>query len=363
MNAREIRGWLRETDGRRLEELWAAANECRRRNVGDAVHLRALVEISSHCVRHCLYCGLRAPRASLPRYRMPEEEVLACAARAGQLGYGTVVLQAGEDPGWTQEAVAGLVRRIRAAKESSELAITLSLGERSEEELAAWKAAGADRYLLRFETSDAALFERVHPPLPGMGGGRVKILRSLRRLGYEVGSGVMVGLPGQTRETLARDIECFAELDLDMIGVGPFIPHPDTPLGQARPPAETKTPADQVPATEEMTYKALALSRLVCPRANIPSTTALATVNRATGREKGLMRGANVVMPNVTPAKYRRLYEIYPDKACVAETPDNCGDCLAERLRAIGRTIGAGRGDAGTKPARCQSRPIAMGRL
>jgi biotin synthase len=401
MNSKQIRDWLRETQPHRLEELWQAADQARRDHVGDDVHLRALVEISSHCVRLCAYCGLRAPRTDLARYRMPREEILECAAAARKLGYGTVVLQAGEDPGLTMEWGTELVRRLRAAV--PEMAITLSLGERTEDELRAWKQAGADRYLLRLETSNRELYDRIHPPLPGGRSDRVAILRTLRELGYEVGSGVMIGIPGQTYEDMARDIELFAELDLDMIGVGPFIPHPDTPLGNdsvagvspARgegilpssvsssvaasssaavsaplPPGEVPPSGggkkgdrhhfpnsengasplfSQVPATEEMTYKVVALSRLVCPRANIPSTTALATLNRRDGRELGLMRGANVVMPNMTPVKYRKLYEIYPNKACVAETPAECGACLARRIRSIGRSPGSGRGDSPRK--------------
>ena len=410
MNPDLIRQWLRETDSRRLEDLWQAADRVRRERVGDQVHLRALIEISSHCVRSCAYCGLRAPRNDMPRYRMTQEEILSCAASARKLGYGTVVLQAGEDPGLTKDWVADLVRGLRAdappAKPSPQ-AITLSLGERTEDELRTWKAAGADRYLLRFETSNRELFDRIHPPLPGGSSDRIAILRLLREIGYEVGSGVMIGIPGQTYEDLARDIELFAELDLDMIGVGPFIPHPDTPLGRGEgilplrpegvPPSiassslassapsaasdvseserrteeveeETRgrdardtrgqdalATTDQVPATELMTYKVLALARLVCPGANIPSTTALATINRRDGRELGLMRGANVVMPNMTPVKYRKLYEIYPNKACVAETPEECGVCLAGRIRSIGRTPGAGRGDSPNRTARTKA--------
>lgn len=331
-----ILGWLREQDEARLADLWQMADETRRRCVGEAVHLRGLVEISNHCVRQCGYCGLRRGRAGLKRYRMTQEEILDCARKAVSYGYGTVVLQAGEDYGLSTEWVAELVRQI---KQQTGLAVTLSLGERSDEELAAWRAAGADRYLLRFETSDRKLYERIHPSLPGRHSDRLAILRTLRRLGYEVGSGVMIGIPGQTWESLATDIELFRELDLDMIGVGPYIAHPDSPL--TVPPAE---PQQQVPNSELMTYKVVALARLVRPDANIPSTTALATLNKDTGREYGLMRGANVVMPNLTPLAYRSLYEIYPDKACVNETAEQCCLCLAGRIAAIGREVGAGPG-------------------
>jgi len=340
MTRREIVGWLRQTNETQLDELWQRADDARRQSVGDAVHLRGLIEISNHCVRQCHYCGLRAPNHALSRYRMNLEETLACAHEAESLGYGTVVIQSGEDYGLTREWVAKLVRRI---KDETALAVTLSLGERSYDELAAWREAGADRYLLRFETSNQELYEHIHPSLPGGKSDRFAILRQLRELGYEVGSGVMVGIPGQTYADLADDILWFRRLDLDMIGLGPFIPHQNTPLGQA---GSQPAVEDQGPNTETTTYKVLALARIMCPLANIPSTTALATLNRAAGRELGLMRGANVVMPNVTPPQYRCQYEIYPDKACLYETAEHCQSCLKHRIELLGRYIGSGRGDS-----------------
>ncbi len=265
---------------------------------------------------------------------------MACVRQAVAFGYGTVVLQSGEDPGVTKDWLADLVRQI---KTQTPLAVTLSVGERSDEEFMAWREAGADRYLLRFETSNRALYERLHPPRPGSTSDRLAILGRLRRLGYEVGSGVMIGIPGQSYKDLARDIVLFGELDLDMIGVGPYLVHPDTPLGDPsfRPVLPER---DQAPADELTAYKVIALTRLVCPRANIPSTTALATLNRRTGRELGLVRGANVVMPNLTPPQYRVLYEIYPNKACIRDTADGCHACLQERIASLGRSIGAGPG-------------------
>jgi biotin synthase len=330
--------WLRERSATRLEELWRAADETRRANVGDAVHLRGLIEIGNVCARQCAYCGIRAGNTGLVRYRMGADEVLDCARRALSLGYGTVVLQAGEDRGFTREWVSDVVRCIRA---ETPLAITLSLGEREDGDLAAWRAAGADRYLLRFETSDAALYNRIHPPLPGATRDRFAILRRLRELDYEVGSGVMVGIPGQSWRALANDLWTFRELDLDMIGLGPYIPHPSTPLGTGGMP---DAGAEQVPADEDTVLRCLALARLLRPDANIPSTTALATINKATGRERGLQRGANVVMPNLTPVRYRALYEIYPAKACLDETAEHCAGCLRARIQSVGRTIGFGPG-------------------
>lgn len=338
MRQAEVLGWLMEIRPQQMEALWSRADEVRQRHVGNAVHLRGLVEISNHCVRSCGYCGISHHNRHLPRYRMDAREILECARLAAELEFGTVVLQAGEDYGLTREFVTQVVRQIRA---ETPLAITLSLGERPEEDLESWREAGADRYLLRFETSDPVLYERIHPSLPGRKSDRFALLARLREMGYEIGSGVMVGIPGQSYDGLARDILRFGQLDLDMIGVGPFIPHPDTPLGDLRSPEVER---DQVPASEDMTYRVLALARLVCPEANIPSTTALATLNRETGRELGLTRGANVIMPNLTPAPYRALYEIYPGKACLSETSDQDAQGIGGRLRALGRPSGRGPG-------------------
>jgi len=269
---------------------------------------------------------------------MTGDEVMDRARAAAKLGYGTVVLQAGEDPGLTESLVADLVRRIKA---ETPLAVTLSLGERTREELAAWREAGADRYLLKHETSDSELFRHIHPT-PSE---RISLLKQARELGYETGSGVMVGIPGQTYESLADDILLFRELDLDMVGCGPFIPHPDTPLGNSQYPIPDSRP--QVPATDVMTTKVVALTRLACPDANIPSTTALATVNRERGRELGLERGANVWMPNLTPLEYRRLYDIYPGKAAVIDTAEQYHDNLLAVLAAFGRVPGEGPGGRG----------------
>jgi len=336
----DIRQWLREADEARLEELWTAADEVRRENVGDEVHLRGLIEIGNYCCRQCGYCGIRAGNTSLERYRMTAEEILGCARDAVEYGYGTVVMQSGEDYGIETAWIADI---IRAIKTETPLAVTLSFGERPDKDLEAWREAGADRYLLRFETSDQELYDVIHPKFASGLKNRLYVLEILRRLGYETGSGVMVGIPGQTYDSLAGDIELFRKLDLDMVGVGPYIAHPATPLAKGnciRP----VPPYEQVPNTELMTYKTVALTRLACPQANIPSTTALATVNKVNGREFGLTRGANVVMPNLTPERYRALYEIYPQKAGADATTSESRAILNAQLRAIGRTVGKGQG-------------------
>ncbi|HEX72925.1 MAG TPA: [FeFe] hydrogenase H-cluster radical SAM maturase HydE [Candidatus Hydrogenedentes bacterium] len=340
LSSEETEHWLRETDEARLEELYAAADEARREHVGDEVHLRGLIEISNICARRCAYCGLRAENKDIQRYRMTKDEILTCARQAKDFGYGTTVLQSGEDYGVTREWMTDV---IRAIKNETGLAVTLSLGERDAADLVAWREAGADRYLLRFETSNQELYDRIHPPAKGKTvSDRPAILRQLKALGYEAGSGVMIGIPGQTYASLAQDIALFRELDLDMVGVGPFIAHPDTPLGKKEMPRAPD--GEQVPNTEEMTYKVVALTRLACPEANIPSTTALATLNLANGRELGLLRGANVLMPNMTPPEYRVFYEIYPAKACIRENARDCNNCITARIRSIGRIPGAGHG-------------------
>ena len=343
MHQGDITRWLREDNAERLDELWQRADAVRRDNVGDAVHLRGLLEISNHCARTCAYCGLAAPNRQLKRYRMTADEVLAAARQAVDFGYGTVVMQSGEDYGIATEWMADVIRRIKA---ETPLAVTLSLGERPDADLAAWRRAGADRYLLRFETSDRALYDRVHPPLAGRRSDRIALLHTLRDLGYETGGGVMIGMPGQTYDILAADIQLFRTLDLDMIGVGPYIPHPDTPLAQHA--AELAAPPDhQVPHSSAiMACKVVALTRILCPLTNLPSTTAVATVDTAHGHQLGLQSGANVIMPNITPERYSALYQIYPNKASSRETAEATHAAVTRRIQAAGRTVAKGRGDS-----------------
>jgi biotin synthase len=341
MDRAEIFRWLCEMQEGHLEELWKRADSVRRAMVGDEVHLRGLIEISNYCVRQCRYCGINACSSGITRYRMTREEIISSVGEAARFGYGSVVMQSGEDPGLTKDFVSSLIREI---KETTGLAVTLSFGERSDDELSAWKEAGADRYLLRFETSDPVLYDRIHPSFPGKLSNRFAQLERMRDMGYEIGTGIMIGIPGQSWETLAQDIDTFRYYDMDMIGVGPFLPSPHTLLGGHGASGFYLEPGRQVPNDELTTLKVVALTRLVCPEANIPSTTALATINPASGRELGLSRGANVVMPNVTPPQYRVLYEIYPGKACIHETALVCRDCLERRIALIGRVLGKGPG-------------------
>ncbi len=342
MDYEEILTWLRAEEDDDLERLWEAADEARRGNVGDEVHLRGLIEVSNHCVRQCAYCGISACAPKVERYRMTQEDILECADKALEYGFGTVVMQAGEDPGVTGEWMADTIRKIKAR---TGLAITLSLGERSEAELTAWREAGADRYLLRFETTDPDLYQRIHPSLPGGVSDRFAQLMRMREIGFEIGTGVMVGLPGQTWATLANDIWTFRDYDMDMIGIGPYIPSPGTPLdGPLGEMLQVEAGTEQVPDDPLTTLKALALTRLVCPETNIPSTTALATLDPGSGRANGLLRGANVIMPNLTQPKYRVLYQIYPGKAGLHETADITTAKIRAQIESLGRTVGVGPG-------------------
>lgn len=344
MNHSEILSWLLETDESRLETLWRMADDARQRNVGDAVHLRGLIEVSNHCIRQCAYCGISACAPRVERYRMSREDILECALKARDYGFGTVVMQAGEDPGITGPWMAEIILEIKAR---TALAITLSLGERTEEELRLWKDVGADRYLLRFESSDPTLYKAIHPCLPGTASDRFEQLRRMRDMGYEIGTGVMVGIPGQTWDILANDISIFRQFDMDMIGLGPYLESPGTPLaGALGRSLRAQVGSEQVPGDTLTTLKVLALTRLLCPLTNIPSTTALATIDPSSGRVNGLLRGANVIMPNLTQARYRELYQIYPGKAGLHETADITVDRIRAQIQALGRTIGQGTGQS-----------------
>lgn len=309
------------------EELAAAADCVRAQYVGDAVHLRGLIEFSSYCRQNCCYCGLRRDNEKAQRFRLDEAEIVRLAKKAVEFGYHTVVMQSGEDAWFTVERLAPILRQVKALG----LTITLSVGERSREEYAALKEAGADRFLLRLETSDAALYEELDPGMSFQN--RVRCLRDLKELGYEVGTGSLVGLPGQTAASLAKDILFYQEMDADMLGIGPLIPHPDTPLGE-------------VPAGDyHLTRRMISVLRLLMPDANIPATTAMETM-RPGSRELILKSGANVVMPNVTEGEAREKYALYPGKACVSDTPAACRSCLERRITSIGRTVGR---DAGSR--------------
>jgi biotin synthase len=318
---------LLKTQGKACELVYKTADEVRAKIFGDTVHLRGIIEFSNICKNNCWYCGIRCDNAKVGRYRMTTEEIVDTARNAKLWGCGTVVLQSGEDPYFTSDLLSDIVRHVKA---ETGLAVTLSVGVRTREELAQLKAAGCDRYLLRFETTSNALFSAIHPDESF--DHRVQCLTDLRKLGFQVGSGFMIGLPGSTPEMIAHDILFATRLKLDMIGCGPFLSHPDTPLAEK-------------PLLEDHSvyYKTISLLRILNPHAHIPATTAFDALEPE-GRNRVLQRGANVFMPNMTPGKYRRMYQLYPNKPCVDEDGAACAICVRGRLVNLGREIGSGPG-------------------
>ena len=321
-----------------LDSLTRRAYETKVSTWGRRVALRGLVEFSNVCEKNCLYCGIRRGNASVVRYRMDEGEIVDAVAWAAKNRYGSVVLQSGEIATEANTAfVERVLQRIRERFGDS-LGVTLSLGEQSEETYRRWKDAGAHRYLLRIETSNPELYARIHPTDHSWQA-RLQCLRTLKRLGFITGTGVMIGLPGQEIEDLARDVVFFRDEGVDMVGMGPYLVHPGTPL--AEDPASRVEPKRLL----ELTLRMIAATRLTIPDANIAATTALQAIDPE-GREKGLLAGANVVMPNVTPLKYRGEYILYPNKPCIGEESELCRGCLERRVRSIGEEIAWGeRGD------------------
>ncbi|MBQ8475878.1 [bacterium] len=313
------------SDNKNNDALFKKADKIRRENVGDEVHLRGLIEFSNICKCQCLYCGLRSNNKKIERYRILHDEILEYAKNAVNMGYKTLVLQSGEDNFYDCDKMVEIIKDIKKL----DCALTLSIGEREYEEYKAFKKAGADRYLLRIETTDENLYKKMHPKASFKN--RVRCLENIKSLGFETGTGCLVGLPEQTLDSLADDILFFKELDADMVGVGPFIPHPQTPL------------KDSEKGSFELALKVMSLTRINLVNINIPATTAMETLNPM-GRIIALQSGANVVMPNVTSKEYRRKYEIYPDKICINENPSQCRGCIEAKIRSIGRTISTNYG-------------------
>ena len=331
---------LLEAEGEEERILLEAAYRVKIQTVGKKVALRGLVETGNICEKNCFYCGIRRGNGSVKRYQLPEEDVLRMARWAWEKGYGSVVLQGGEIE--SGENTARVERILGAIREwgGDGFGVTLSLGEQEEDVYRRWKEAGAHRYLLRIETSNPQLYSEWHPADHSWKR-RVECLRVLRNLGYQTGTGVMWGLPGQTVSDLADDVEFFRDRDADMIGMGPFIPHPDTPLGAGR----TVTPewaAEQV----RLGLRMIAATRLQLHDVNIAATTAMQALDPL-GREKALGAGANVMMPNVTDAVWKKAYRLYPGKPCLDETSEACSACLETRIRSMGEEILWGkRGDS-----------------
>jgi len=307
-------------------ELTLWADEVRSSCCGDEVHLRGVIEFSNYCIRDCLYCGLRRGNKKLTRYRMAKEEIVECALMGFRAGLKTIVLQSGDDPGYRREDISRIIHLIKA---KADVAITLCVGERDYRDYSAWKKAGADRYLLKHETANPVLYSRLHPGQTLAS--RLKILGWLKEIGYQVGAGNIVGLPGQTLRDLANDILLMKELNVDMAGIGPFIPHPDTPLGGEK------------QGGLNMSLKVLAVARIVLRDVHLPATTATGSIHPE-GRKMALRAGANVVMPNITPTKYRPLYQIYPGKLYVKESMEDSLVRLRGMIESCGRKIAQNEG-------------------
>lgn len=316
---------LLEDEGN-LDEISAAADRVRHKFVGDSIHLRALIEFSNFCKNNCCYCGLRRDNKKLTRYRLDEDMIFKLAEYAvKQMNLKTVVLQSGEDMWFDCEKTCALIRRIKTL----DTALTLSVGEKTAEEYQAYKKSGCDRFLLRIETTDKALYERYDP---GMSWERRRqCLEDIRSAGIEVGSGCLVGLPGQTIESLADDILFFKQIDADMIGIGPLIVHPNTPLKDAK------------NGKFELALKVMALTRLLLPDINIPATTAMETL-APNGQIRALQAGANVIMPNVTLTECRQYYELYPGKSSTNYSADKSLSDVRTKIASIGRGVAESKG-------------------
>ena len=324
----EIVFLLNLTDQKDQQMLFDRADEVRALYCGDEIHLRGIIEFSNYCDQNCIYCGLRAGNSNLTRYRMKPEEIIETARTISNLGIYTIVLQSGEDRFYDTDLIAYIIYTI---KQKADVAITLCLGERGFDEYRAWKIAGADRYLLKHETANPDLYAAYHSNQRLED--RLNHLKVLKSIGYQIGSGNMIGLPMQTIEDIADDILLCKGLNLDMAAFGPFISSPDTPYSGLQ--------AGGV----DLTLRTMAVARLVLKNVHIPATTALATLDQE-ARIKGLQSGANIVMPDYTPSPYRELYQIYPNKMCLNDNPLGCKSCLQLQVESIGRKISDSRGDS-----------------
>lgn len=312
------------------EYLFSLAREERHRYYAHNVYVRGLIEFTNYCRNDCLYCGIRRSNANASRYRLNAEQILACCEEGYDLGFRTYVLQGGEDGYYTDEKIIWLVHEIK--NRFPDCAVTLSLGEKGRDSYQAFFDAGADRYLLRHETYNHEHYTKLHPPSLSARH-RQRCLWNLKEIGYQVGTGFMVGSPYQTPEHLAEDMLFIHELNPHMVGIGPFIPHHDTPF------------AGESAGTLEMTLYMLGLIRLMIPKVLLPSTTALGTIHPK-GRELGILAGANVVMPNLSPTEVRKDYLLYDNKICTGDESAQCRSCLEQRMESIGYHIVTSRGDS-----------------
>ena len=296
---------------------------------GNKIFIRGLIEFTNVCRNNCLYCGLRSGNDKCERYRLTPEEIISCADAGFDLGFRTFVLQGGEDPYYTDEILCGIIKEIK--RSHPDCAVTLSIGERSDESYAALQKAGADRYLLRHETANKEHYEKLHPKEMRFDD-RMRCIRTLKNLGYQLGVGFMVSSPGQTLEDLANEMLFLKGIKPQMVGIGPFIPHKDTPF------------KDETAGSAELTTFLLSLIRLTLPDVLLPATTALGTIDPL-GREKGIIAGANVLMPNLSPPGVRGKYLLYDNKICTGDEAAQCIECLKKRIKSTGCEIVTDRGD------------------
>lgn len=295
---------------------------------GNKVYMRGLIEFTNYCIRNCKYCGIRKDNVEAERYRLSKDEIIDCAILGDKLGYKTYVLQGGEDPYFTDEIIVDIIKEIKRIFPSN--AITLSIGEKSFESYKKFYEAGADRYLLRHETASKELYESLHPMSSFEN--RINCLYNLKEIGYQVGAGFMVGLPKQTNSDIVEDLIFLKKLDPEMVGIGPFIPHKDTPL------------ANESSGTLEKTIILLGILRLLLPEALLPATTSLGTIHK-NGRELGLKAGGNVVMPNLSPTSVREKYSLYDGKICTGDEAAECRNCIERRINNAGFVVEITRGD------------------
>lgn len=319
------------------EYLFEKSRKAANKYFGNHIYTRGLIEFTNYCENDCFYCGIREGNKNVERYRLSEEEMLDCCREGYALGFRTFVLQGGEDSFYTDSEMVSIITAIK--EHYRDCALTLSIGERSEASYKALYDVGADRYLLRHETADANHYGMLHPRVQTLQN-RKQCLWTLKSIGYQVGTGFMVGSPFQTLENLAEDLLFIKELSPQMIGIGPFIPHHDTPF------------RNKVQGSFELTLFLIGILRLMIPNALIPATTALGTINPL-GREKGILAGANVVMPNLSPVKVRKKYELYDNKICTGEEAAECRFCLQNRIESVGYKLVVDRGDF--KPINQQS--------
>lgn len=320
---------IEHRDAESAEYLADEAVRLRRQIYGSEVFTRGLLEISNHCKNNCLYCGIRRDNKNLKRYRLLPEEITECAKEGYALGFRTIVMQGGEDAFFSDDILCALIKDIK--KECSGAAVTLSLGERSRKSYECLFDAGADRYLLRHESADREHYEKLHPEEMSYEN-RMRCLRDLKDIGYQTGCGFMVGSPFQKAKHLAADLCFIKEFKPEMCGIGPFIPHHETPF------------KNQPQGTVELTCFLLSIIRIIHPPVLLPSTTALGTIDPK-GREKGILAGANVVMPNLSPVSVRKQYELYDNKICTGEERAQCRGCLGQRMQSIGYSLSSSRGD------------------